>query len=107
MIIIEMTQEESNFVSDSMENTGAYAVRTFDIDGVCCVFAYYFVDLIHLKLRRYAREETSISDWFELKSVGIIYPDILLEETIDMHFNLEENQVHVQLPNAAVNERNW
>ena len=106
MIIIELTQNESDFVAQSMENTGAYQVRTFDIDSICCMFAYYFEDFIHLKLRRYAQEETSICDWFNLKSVGVIYPDIVLEETLDVHFDLEENQIHVQLPNAAVNERN-
>ncbi|MCI3027734.1 hypothetical protein LMF32_01100 [Desemzia sp. C1] len=106
MIIIEMTEEESEFVAYSTENTGAYRVRTFDIDNVCCLFAYYFDEFIHLKIRRYVKEQTAISDWFQLKSAGIIYPDIILDETIDVRFDLEENQIHVQLPNT-VNERNW
>lgn len=107
MIIIELTEQEMDFAVKSSEQTGAYKVRTFDIDTKSCVFVYYFDEYIHLTIRRYAKEQTSMKDWEELRSARMIYPDIDLSETIHIHFDIEENKIHVQLPHTAVNERNW
>ncbi|OJF95228.1 hypothetical protein [Alkalibacterium sp. 20] len=93
MFIVEMTTYETDFVKKS---TGAYDVRTFDINHEMSLFAYYYDEYIHLKIRRYKDEETTLNDWEKIKSVGLLYPDINLNDTKDVYLDLEDNQLHVK-----------
>ncbi|SFB89920.1 hypothetical protein SAMN04488102_101324 [Alkalibacterium subtropicum] len=97
MFVIEMTTYESDFVFKNTESTGAYDIRTFDIDHEMSLFAYYYEDYIHLKIRRYNDQETTMNDWKKLKSVGLLYPDIDFDDTKDIFLDEQENQLHIQI----------
>lgn len=97
MFIIEMTNYESDFIDKNTNRTGAYDIRTFDINHDLSLFAYYFDDYIHLKLRRYGENPTSISDWEMIQDVNIIRPDLNLNDVVDVYLDEEDEQVHIKL----------
>ncbi|MDN6290991.1 MAG: hypothetical protein L0J63_11990 [Tetragenococcus koreensis] len=99
MFIIEMSEYESDFITKSTKTTGASLIRTFDVNHEMSLFAYYYEDYIHLKLRRYKDQETTMDDWLSLKAVGLLYPDINLADVSEIYIDQEENQLHVQIPN--------
>lgn len=100
MFIIEMSMYESDFVRKSTEETGALDVRTFDLDHLMSLFVYYFEDHLHLKLKRYKADETTFDDWKRLKAAGTLYPDIDLNDTLEVFLDLEDNQLHAKLPHT-------
>ena len=100
MFIIEMTAYESDFIDKNTELSGAYQIRTFDVNHSMSLFAYYYEDYIHLKLRRYGEIETSVDDWKQLKHVGLLYPDINLHAPLEVMLDLEEDQLHVKVPRS-------
>lgn len=99
MFIIEMSEYESNFIVKSTKSTGADLIRTFDVDHEMSLFAYYYEDYIHLKIRRYKEQETTEDDWLSLKAVGLLYPDISLKDASEIYIDQKENQLHAQIPN--------
>lgn len=98
MFIIEMTMYESNYIAKNTESTKVLDMRTFDINHQLSLFVYFYEEYIHLKLRRYQDEETTIQDWNTLKSFGFIYPDIDLVNTTDIFIDQEDNQLHAKIP---------
>ncbi|WP_423189460.1 hypothetical protein ACO1PF_00670 [Alkalibacterium sp. f15] len=98
MFIVDMTTYESDFVLKSTKKTGAYQIRTFDIDHAFSLFAFYYEGYVHLKLRRYKDEETTYKDWERIKTFGTLYPDICLTDAMDVYLDTKENQLHVQIP---------
>lgn len=101
MFIIEMTYYESDFIVKNTESTGAYDIRTFDIDHKMSLFAYYYEEYIHLKLRRYGGQQTTLSDWRLIQSVSMIQPDLNLKDAVDVYLDQEDDQVHVKLMKTA------
>lgn len=97
MFIVDMTTYEMDFVIKCTKKSGAYQVRTFDIDHDMSLFAYYYEDYIHLKIRRYKNEETTTDDWERIKSFGLLYPDINFADTKDFYHDKEDNQLHVKI----------
>lgn len=98
MVIIEMTTYESDFVEKSTARSGAHKIRTFDINHESSLFAFYYEEYIHLKLRRYHDEETTHNDWNQLKAAGILQPDICLNDASEIFLDMEDNQMHVHIP---------
>ncbi|MCC5894875.1 MAG: hypothetical protein JJU16_05375 [Alkalibacterium sp.] len=98
MFIVDMTLYESDFIRKSTVNNKALDMRTYDIDHTLSLFAYYYEQYVHLKLRRYKDEETSLSDWNKLKAIGTIYPDIHLNDTEEIYLDMNSNQLHVKIP---------
>lgn len=97
MFIIEMTQYESDFVLKNTERTGAYDIRTFDINHKMSLFVYYYEEYVALKLRRYGDKPTTVSDWERLKKIKLIRPDLDLSHIADVFVDHNDNQVHVKL----------
>ncbi|GEK88928.1 hypothetical protein SAMN04488100_10569 [Alkalibacterium putridalgicola] len=97
MFIIEMTTYESDFVIKNTKRTGAYDIRTFDINHDLSLFVYYFDDYIHLKLRRYGEKPTTISDWELIQGINFIRPDLNLNDVVDVYLDEEDEQVHIKL----------
>lgn len=51
-----------------------------------------------MKLRRYKEDDTTFSDWKQLESVGLLYPDIDLNDTKEVYMDTQNNQVHIKIP---------
>lgn len=98
MFIIDMTTLESDFVLKSLTRSKANDIRTYDVNHQMSMFAYYYDDYIHLKIRRYNDQRTSSRDWQSIQTAGFIYPDIELNQTEDIYMDHEDNQLHVKLP---------
>lgn len=97
MFIVEMTTYESDFVIKNTKRSGAYDIRTFDIDHEMSLFVYYYEEYIALKLRRYGNRPTTVSDWERLKHIKLIQPDLYLNDVADVFVDHDDNQVHVKI----------
>lgn len=97
MFIIDMTSLESDFIEKNTVKSGANNIRTYDINHQLSLFAYYYEDYIHLKIRRYYGIEVTMEDWADIKSAGIIYPNIELSNVQDIYLDQEDNQLHIKL----------
>lgn len=104
MFIIEMTAWELDFCQKSTETTGAWKVRTFDVNHACSLFMYYFEDHVNLTFKRYDQQETTLDDWAQFEQIGFLYPDIDLRSEKEVWMNEEHAQVNVRMTIAS-NER--
>lgn len=106
MFIIEMTTYESDFCKKSTKTTGAYRVRTFDVNHTHSLFAYYYEDHVHLTFKRYNQGETTMEEWERIEQVGLLFPDIDLMTEKEVWMQEDNNQIHVKVPTAS-NERRF
>lgn len=97
MIIKDLSSLEKDFCRQATENTTAYRVRSMDIDMTYSLFIYYFEDYIHLSLSRYDDKDISIDLWRQLQNIGMIYPDVALDDVEDEWINEEQQQFHAKL----------
>lgn len=98
MFIVEMTTYESDFIIKSTKKSNAYQIRTFDVNHELSLFAFYYEEYVHLKLRRYKNEETTLADWQTLKQFKVLQPDITLDDSAEIFLDIEDNQLHVHIP---------
>lgn len=105
MIIKDLSSLEKDFCRQATENTTALRVRSMDIDMTYSLFIYYFEEYIHLSLSRYDDKDIKMDLWHELQNVGMIYPDVALNNVDDAWINEEQQQFHAKL--NYKNVRTW
>lgn len=105
MFIIEMSMYESDFILKNTKRSGAYDIRTFDVNHQLSLFAYYYDDYIHLKLKKYGDTKTTLSDWKMIQKASMLYPNLDITRTEDIYIDNENNQIHVKLAHVYAKER--
>lgn len=97
MLIIDNSIKEMDFCTKTSEFIGSDKLRVFEIDFEYTMFAYYYEDGIHLAIARNDDSPIDQTVWNSLKDVGVIYPDIYLNNKENMWINDEGNTLHASL----------
>lgn len=97
MLIIDNSLKETDFCTKTSEFIGSDKLRVFEIDFEYTMFAYYYDDGIHLALARNDDGPIDTLVWDQLKEVGILYPDINLNNHDKMWINDEGNTLHASV----------
>lgn len=97
MLIIDNSLKEMDFCTKTSEFIGSEQLRVFEIDFKYTMFAYYYEDGIHLAIARNDDGPIDQTIWNGLKDVGVIYPDIYLNNQDTMWINDEGNTLHASL----------
>lgn len=97
MLIIDNSMKEMDFCTKTSEFIGSVKLRVFEIDFEYTMFAYYYEDGIHLAIARNDDGPIDQTMWDSLKDVGVIYPDIYLNDQDEMWINIEGNTMHGSL----------
>lgn len=97
MLIIDISIKEMDFCTKTSEFIGSEQLRVFEIDFEYTMFAYYYEDGIHLAVARNDDGPIDQTMWSNLKDVGVIYPDIYLNDQDVMWINDEGNTMHASL----------
>lgn len=97
MLIIDNSIKEKDFCTKTSEFIGSNQLRVFEINFEYTMFAYYYEDGIHLAVARNDDGPINQTVWNSLKDVGVIYPDIYLNNQDTMWINDEGNTMHASL----------
>lgn len=97
MLIIDNSAKEMDFCTKTSDFIGSVKLRVFEIDFEYTMFAYYYEDGIHLAIARNDDGPIDQTVWNSLKDVGVIYPDIYLNNQDAMWINDEGNTLHASV----------